>query len=56
MAGVWYHIAGTYDRAAMKIYINGQLDGELAATGVLFHDVCTAYWSIGAVYDRCSTR
>ena len=51
---IWYHIAGTYDHATMRIYVNGQLGGELAATGSLFHDVCTDYWSIGAAYDRCS--
>lgn len=29
----WYHIAATYDGASMKIYINGNLDASVAATG-----------------------
>ena len=32
-AGTWYHIAGTYDGAYMRIYINGVIDDSLAATG-----------------------
>ena len=28
MTGKWYHVAGTYDGVTMKIYVNGQLDGE----------------------------
>ncbi|MDB5234010.1 MAG: hypothetical protein JWR44_1003, partial [Hymenobacter sp.] len=29
----WYHLAATYDGAAMKLYINGTLDATLSATG-----------------------
>jgi len=29
----WYHIAATYDGAAMKIYVNGNLDASSAVTG-----------------------
>ncbi|GEM_PF-5504610 len=31
--GVWTHVAGTYDGANMKVYINGVLQGTLALTG-----------------------
>lgn len=33
VANRWYHIAGTYDGADMKIYINGVLDASLSVTG-----------------------
>lgn len=29
----WYHIAATYDGAAMKIYVNGVLDASVPVTG-----------------------
>jgi len=32
---VWYHIAGTYDGATAKIYINGVLDNSVAKTGTI---------------------
>jgi len=32
-AGTWYHIAGTYDGAKMRIYINGVLMDSMVATG-----------------------
>lgn len=34
--GAWTHIAGTYDSKAIKVYINGKLDGETANTEGLF--------------------
>lgn len=32
----WTHLAGTYDSKAIKVYINGKLDGETANTEGLF--------------------
>lgn len=28
----WHHLAGTYDMEALRVYVDGDLDGELAAT------------------------
>jgi hypothetical protein len=33
-AGVWYHVAGTYDGEVFRIYLNGELDAEVPRTGV----------------------
>ncbi len=30
--GVWYHVAASYDGAALKLYVNGTLEGSLATT------------------------
>ena len=32
MTGEWYHAAATFDGTAWKIYLNGELDGEVATT------------------------
>jgi hypothetical protein len=29
----WYHVAMTYDRTALNLYVNGTLEGSVAATG-----------------------
>ncbi len=31
--GTWYHVAGTYDGSAVKLYVNGTLIDSVAATG-----------------------
>ncbi len=35
--GTWYHFVGTYDGARMRLYLNGELDGEVENTGDI-HD------------------
>ena len=34
-AGVWTHVAGTFDGRVMRLYINGEIEGELMITGRL---------------------
>jgi hypothetical protein len=34
-ASTWTHIAGTYDNANLRVYVNGVLEGTTAATGSL---------------------
>jgi len=47
----WYHVAGTYDGAMMKIYVNGQLKGySTAQSGNILYDLAS-YFSLGAYYD-----
>ena len=33
--GVWHHVAGTYDGSMMKIYVDGQIKGQLPASGLI---------------------
>ena len=34
-ANTWSHIAGTYDGAEMRIYVNGEVVASMAATGAI---------------------
>jgi hypothetical protein len=36
--GVWHHLAGVYDGAALKLYVDGQLKASAAHTGVINKD------------------
>ncbi len=36
VSGRWYHLAGTYDSATLRLYVNGALVGETSATGGLY--------------------
>ena len=35
LAGTWYHIAGTFDGSAVRIFVNGNEDGEKEVKGKL---------------------
>jgi len=48
-ADTWYHVAMTYDGSFVRMYVNGQLDAEVAySSGV---DVNTAPVGLGASYQ-----
>lgn len=48
----WYHVAGTYDGAKMRLYVNGQLDGESSEqTGRILYPE-TGRLAIGAYVDN----
>ena len=39
----WHHVAGTYDGAAMRLYVDGNLDKEASITGPLSPDADPVY-------------
>lgn len=41
----WYHIVGTYDNSKLRIYVNGELKGEVAKTGNITYDSRTP-WAV----------
>ena len=46
LTNTWYHVVGTYDNSKLRIYINGELKGEVAKTGNITYHSGTP-WSIG---------
>jgi hypothetical protein len=43
--GQWYHVAGTYDGAALKLYVNGMLENSQAVSGAITNS--TDIFSVG---------
>jgi hypothetical protein len=51
-AGVWYHVAGTYDGAGLRIYVNGDLEKSAASTmSMNSHTVPLYFGSLGSFSD-----
>lgn len=53
--GEWTHIAGTYDSESIRVYINGELDGETANQEGLFASDIDAWiggYGPGAEFDQ----
>jgi len=48
--GKWYHLAGTYDGAKVKIYINGKLEGEEPYAGLLRSDRAPVHLGGGKLF------
>jgi hypothetical protein len=43
--GQWHHLAGTYDGATARLYVDGALDGSMAATGAISKNTASVYIS-----------
>ena len=54
-AGIWYHVAATYDGAVSKLYVNGVKEAESAANaGKIDYPEAKvgAHYVLGAYYDK----
>ncbi|WP_147918495.1 LamG-like jellyroll fold domain-containing protein [Ruania zhangjianzhongii] len=49
--GVWYHVAGVWDGAALALYINGELVDEVAAEGDQIRTPSAEYFYLAADTD-----
>ena len=43
--GQWHHLAGTYDGATARLYVDGVLDGSMATTGAISKNTAPVYIS-----------
>ncbi len=50
--GRWYHVVGTYDAAAMKVYVDGVLAGSSSQQRGEIRYPQQAFYEIGAYHDR----
>lgn len=49
--GRWYHLAGVYDGASMKLYVNGTLENSSEAQSGPIEYPPTGFYQIGAYHD-----
>jgi len=49
--GEWYFVAETYDSQDVKLYVNGELDGTIAAPGSIDYLPNVEFWLGGAAGD-----
>ncbi|MHC4175072.1 MAG: LamG-like jellyroll fold domain-containing protein, partial [Planctomycetota bacterium] len=50
--GIWHHLVGTYDGSQSRLYVDGQLDGSVDASGSIESLGDTYFGCIGALYKR----
>ena len=44
--GQFYHVAGTYDGTTFKLYVNGNVEGQITVTKTIAYD-SSIPWTIG---------
>ena len=49
--GQWTHFVGTFDGSYVRLYMNGQLEGSIAASGTIGWSFIPLEFSIGRYYD-----
>ncbi len=47
----WFHVAGTYDGTHVRIYVNGELEGEAMTSGGAIAYPESAFYTLGAYQD-----
>ena len=51
ISGQWYSVVSTYDGQSIKLYVNGNLEGESAASGQVIDPVENSSFFIGVRQD-----